>query len=75
MDNSDKIQKIKDNIAKMIKDSIENSEYWVTKYDVVQNSGVSSFTFYNILANRSDYTFESLVKVCLECGIKSINLE
>lgn len=70
----DKIQQAKQLIAKQILDSIENSEFWVTKGEVASNAGVSSNGLYNILGAKTDYTIESLLKVLLERGITELKL-
>lgn len=70
----DKIQQAKQLIAKQILDSIENSENYITKSEVFSNAGVTGTSFYKVIGSKTDYTIETLIKICLERGITELKL-
>ena len=67
------INKIKEHISQQIVDALENENVDVNyKSELAQKAGVSLTTLFAIIGNKSDYTFESLLKVYLALGFKII---
>lgn len=69
------INKIKEQIGQQIIEALDNEDVDVNyKSELAQKAGVSLTTLFAIIGNKSDYTFESLLKVYIALGLKLIPL-
>jgi transcriptional regulator with XRE-family HTH domain len=69
------VKEIKERIGKQVVDRLDSGEAGLCyKKELAEKAGVSLTTVFAIIGNKSDYTFESLLKVYLALDIETIEL-